>query len=56
MTDYKEQYDRLLREKHQLLGQVQVLSDALKETQDQLRIQRTMNETLLKAREGRDDD
>ena len=55
-VDYRDEYERILKDKHLLMEQIQVLSDALKETQRQLAIQRTMNDALMKAREGRDDD
>lgn len=51
MTDYREQYDKALADKHRLMGQLQVLSDALKETQRQLELQRTMNDALINANE-----
>ena len=44
--NYENEYRRVLNEKHQLLGQIQVLSDALKETQRQLALARLANETL----------
>ena len=55
-TDYREQYDRVVADKQRLMGQIQVLSDALKETQHQLELARVMVDALNKAREGRDDD
>lgn len=55
-TDYREQYERAVRELTKAREQMDVLVNALKETQDQLRIQRVMNDAMVKAREGRDDD
>ena len=55
----EEHVDRIVHEKFRLREQVEVLTRALKETQDQLSFERTLNEALneeLKAREGRDDD
>lgn len=55
-TDYKEQYEHALRELTKAREQVDVLVAALKETQRQLDLQRVMNDAMVKAREGRDDD
>lgn len=49
--DYEEMYKRVLNDKHRLLDQIQVLSDALKETQRQLGLARLANETLAKSRD-----
>lgn len=54
-TDYKDEYDRVVADKHRLMGQIQVLSDALKETQHQLELARVMVDALNKARERSDD-
>ena len=55
-TDYKEQYEHALCELTKAREQVDVLVAALKETQRQLDLQRVMNDAMVKAREGRDDD
>ena len=54
-VDYRDEYERVLKDKHLLMEQIQVLSDALKETQKQLAIQRTINDALLAAKEACDD-
>lgn len=57
MTDYyKEQYERAVHELTKAREQMDVLVKALKETQHQLDLQRVMNDAMVKAREGRDDD
>lgn len=55
-TDYKEHYERAVRELTKAREQMDVLVKALKETQHQLDLQRVMNDAMVKAREGRDDD
>ena len=52
----EEHVDRIVHEKLKLREQVEVLTQALKETQRQLDLQRVMNDAMVKAREGRDDD
>ena len=56
----EEHVDRIVHEKFKLREQVEVLTQALKETQRQLDFERTLRETLSEAlneaREGRDDD
>lgn len=56
----EEHVDRIVHEKLKLREQVEVLTQALKETQHQLDFERTLRETLSEAlneaREGRDDD
>lgn len=55
-TDYREQYERAVHELTKAREQMDVLVKALKETQHQLDLQRVMNDAMVKAREGRDDD
>lgn len=55
-TDYREQYEQAVRELTKAREQMDVLVAALKETQRQLDLQRVMNDAMVKAREGRDDD
>lgn len=55
-ADYREQYERAVRELTKAREQMDVLVKALKETQNQLDLQRVMNDAMVKAREGRDDD
>ena len=55
-TDYREQYERAVRELTKVREQMDVLIAALKETQRQLDLTRVMNDAMVKAREGRDDD
>ena len=54
MTDYREEYERILRDKHELKHELSVVIAALEETQHQLSLARTMNDALLSARRGDD--